>query len=385
MREPISRRDFLKISGVGSFAGLFASSPDLQNAAKAFESQQLSLDWTSAGSEKRQILARDLTTTWVSQTADAYRDQFTIIEKPYFGTSTPGSQEKEFANIKYRATKYLGIDKFILPVNSLQSNPVAQILKPAYLLSNSNDISNFRPGEADVVSIIGYDPLRANWLSANCVYTNFDAIVDATSRLTDPGQTFYWNGVDTNFYPTRTRDWWTGNESETQWAQWQRDILSMSKSITIPDAPIPQSAYYTRNKLQQLLPQISMPQPILTPSVLDQPPQFYDQKPGTTMIIQFNNPFNKYLDDSSTEPVRRFYEALKTAQDKMKNNFGKYYIVTEMIKRVLSNEQYTYDDPIPNLPSDNGINSWYTEGMQIIFTQPGEVATFNEFFLKTTV
>jgi hypothetical protein len=123
----------------------------------------------------------------------------------------------------------------------------------------------------------------------------------------------------------------------------------------------------------------------LTPSVLDQPPQFYDQKPGTTMIIQFNNPFNKYLDDSSTEPVTRFYEALKTAQDKMKNNFGKYYIVTEMIKRVLGNEQYTYDDPIPNLPPDNGINSWYTEGMQIIFTQPGDVATFDEFFLKTTV
>ena len=69
--------------------------------------------------------------------------------------------------------------------------------------------------------------------------------------------------------------------------------------------------------------------------------------------------------------LEEFFDALRKANDQMKDKFGKDYLTTEMVRRVLKEPDWSWDKPIEGLPSDDyGNNKLLTQGL-IIAKNPG--------------
>lgn len=361
--KSISRRDFLKICGM--HAGMLG----LGIVPGAFKSMDAAY-WQVAPVVERLGLAKDIVTGWVSDIANTNGPKGENIN---WSTIDP---EREYISLQARGNKTLSRagklgNGYIRDAQWLgPANPISALIEPTAVNALSADILKFAPQQADVLKVIKADPTKPDWFAGTAISIPFDILVAATAKLSDPHDRYSYNGVDGNgneqdFYSLYTKAFWTGALTETQWNKWLNEVIAGANYVAVPDAPISTGALATHANLQKLFPGVKMPPLELTPSTEGQPEEFYSQKPGVTVNFQDSiQPNARPFDDN----IKSLFEVLKEARKAMKDIQGKYYLTQEMIKRVMSGNTYTYNDPIHGLSaSDGGSNPQWTTGMQIRF------------------
>ena len=348
MKEKISRRDFLKLAGVSAATTAVlvgCGGPQKIEAAA----------WKLASPEEKRIQAEQLVTGWMSKIQASQKEYDFNEVDTQIGYDEASRVEKRYTNLGYRAAESL-IDLGLVPPgknflkifghDETTSNPISGLLRPTHKIS-SETVSVNSPEKVDLMICKKTDEEKADWFGGKASHITFDALVNATMELDNP-----YEKQSIVIYPLSKYNISTGENEKTQWHYWLEKITNEKTQIDIPEMPVSSNALRVHQELQQLFPEINLP-----PVKLETYEDSYLKRAFILDLKEFlwENPkiavdFSRIMDLSSST---------------MKGSFGKEFLTTEMVRRVLKEEEWKWDRPVMDLPPGDKIEM-YTQGLLIL-------------------
>ncbi|KKP86303.1 MAG: hypothetical protein UR89_C0026G0001, partial [Candidatus Roizmanbacteria bacterium GW2011_GWA2_35_8] len=121
----------------------------------------------------------------------------------------------------------------------------------------------------------------------------------------------------------------------------------------IPEMPVSSNALRVHQELQQLFPEINLP-PVKLEAYKD---TYYPKR-------AFMLDLKEFLWENPKIAVG-FSRIMNLASSTMKSSFGREFLTTEMVRRVLKEEEWKWDRPVMDLPPGDKIEM-YTQGLLIL-------------------
>ncbi|KKP65270.1 MAG: hypothetical protein UR63_C0059G0006 [Candidatus Roizmanbacteria bacterium GW2011_GWC2_35_12] len=248
--------------------------------------------------------------------------------------------EKRYTNLGYRAAESLiGLGlvppgKNFLKVHSQDdtTSPISGLLRPTHKIS-SETVSVNSPEKVDLMVCKKTDEEKADWFGGKASHITFDALVNATMELDNP-----YEKQSIVIYPLSKYNISTGENEKTQW--------------DIPEMPVSSNALRVHQELQQLFPEINLP-----PVKLE---TYEDSYLKRAFILDLK----EFLWENPKIAVG-FSRIINLASSAMKGSFGREFLTTEMVRRVLKEEEWKWDRPVMDLPPGDKIEM-YTQGLLIL-------------------
>ena len=348
MKEKISRRDLLKLAGIGAVTTAVlvgCGGPQKVEAAA----------WKLASPEEKRIQAEQLVTGWMSKIQASQKEYDFNEVDTQIGYDEASRVEKRYTNLGYRAAESLiGLGlvppgKNFLKVHSQDdtTSPISGLLRPTHKIS-SETVSVNSPEKVDLMVCKKTDEEKADWFGGKASHITFDALVNATMELDNP-----YEKQSIVIYPLSKYNISTGENEKTQWHYWLESINKGTANIDIPEMPVSSNALRVHQELQQLFPEINLP-PVKLEAYKD---TYYPKR-------AFMLDLKEFLWENPKIAVG-FSRIINLASSAMKGSFGREFLTTEMVRRVLKEEEWKWDRPVMDLPPGDKIEM-YTQGLLIL-------------------